>query len=48
VRRRTDRQKFGQAFHNAEQNGLNIRVQEASRAGEPPGRCRRRERLDLI
>jgi len=30
VRRRTDRQKLGQAFHNAEQNGLKILVQEPS------------------
>jgi hypothetical protein len=32
VRRRADREKLGQAFHNAQQNGLKKFVQEASEA----------------
>ena len=35
MRRRADRQKLGQAFHDAQQDGLNIRIHIASR------RCRR-------
>jgi len=31
VRRRADRQKFGQAFHNAQDHRLNVRVQASSR-----------------
>ena len=31
MRRRADRQELGQAFHDAENDGLNIGVQEASR-----------------
>jgi hypothetical protein len=32
VRRRADREKLGQAFHNAQQDGLNVYAQEASDA----------------
>jgi hypothetical protein len=38
MRRRADRQKFCQAFHNAQQYGLDVRIQDASKARNSPRR----------